>query len=124
MIKRLKAVYPNTGLGVTASQAESLRVPHGDSASLIVSVGSDDGTILDVNAGTLEFRLLHTIGGQVLYRSSVTGAAGSYETVVPVALPSSIPAGFYHWDLWYTPLAGTAHQVIPLGGFQFHSSSR
>lgn len=124
MIKRLKAIYPNTGLGVAATQAESLRVPHGDTASLIVSVGSDDGTLLDVNSGVLEFRLLHPVGGQVLYRSTATGTAGSFETVVPIALPNNLPAGSYQWDLWYTPNAGTAHQVIPLGSFQFHSSSR
>lgn len=125
MYKRLKGVIETTGMKMASAQAESLFMPHGDEGTILVSISDDAGIVQDLGGVTLAFRLLHPVGGQVLYRSTSTGAPGRQELAVVVEPPSSIGAGSYHWDLWFRPSVKEPEtQCIPLGSFQILQSSR
>ncbi len=123
MIKRLNAVIRLTGLGLASANAVTLSTPHGESVRLQVSLASDDGTVQDPGGGTFTFRMTHPVGGRVIFRDKTLGTVGQRETLLDLAIPASIPAGSYQWDLWFTPAAGSLHQVIPLGSFLLLPSS-
>jgi hypothetical protein len=124
MYCRLKGVIQTTGLKMASAQAETLSLPHGDEGTILVSVSDDAGIVQDLGGVTLTFRILHPVGGQVLYRSTSTGAPGRKELAVVVEPPTSIPPGSYQWDLWFTVSGGTDSQCIPLGAFMILQSSR
>ena len=119
----MNAVIRLTGLGLASANAVTLSTPHGESVMLQVSLASDDGTVQDPGGGTFTFRMTHPVGGRVIYRDETLGTVGQRETLLDLAIPASIPAGSYQWDLWFTPAAGSLHQVIPLGSFLILPSS-
>lgn len=121
----ISGVWVKTGLGFAKPTMQTLVIPHGEPASVLVDVVLDDLTKPDLSAGTLTFRIVETSSGMVLWKTTASpDRYGRGElTVNPPA--ATMTPGTYAWDLWLS-IPGTPAiltQVCPQAALVFSQSS-
>jgi len=125
MYERVNTVLQNSGLGFAYAYPKTLTLPHGSTGTLLVTVVSDNGIPMDLEGASVALRMVHPVGGHVLYQVAVLGVARSSQVALALAPPSSLQVGSYHWDLWHTVVAtGVKHQIFPLSSFLIVQTSQ
>lgn len=115
-------IWNSLGMGTELPAAKAIAVPHGQVATLSVTVRKDDGTTPDLRNAVFTFRLISPVAGSQRYQT--TGAGTILGTGELTINPTNLEVGSYHWDLWLLPSGGTITQVIPLGSWMILQTSR
>jgi len=123
-----KGVWNKLGIGTVQQEGKTISLPRGESCTLELYTTDDAGIVPDLQLATFEFRLINPLMPRnVLYRVSATGSTADQlrngHATFQIALPGSVDAGTYHWDLWMT-LASANRQLVPLSAFLVLNSSR
>ena len=118
----LDAVWRNTGLGVKAATAITVKQPHVEPVTMTINVYSDNGTLVDMTGKTVTFRMTPPVqSGGVIYRVSGTGNTRG-EVVLTIAPPKNIQPNTYSWDLFLTN-SGSDYQIVPLSAWKILTST-
>lgn len=118
----LDAVWRNTALNVKTATAMTVKQPHVEPVTLLITVYSNDGTLVDMTSRTVTFRMTPPFqGGGVIYRVSGTGNTRG-EVELAVALSRNIQPNTYSWDLFMTE-SGSEYQIVPLSPWKILTST-